>query len=85
MKIWKFKPLLIEEKITIEKVEQILNSWYGHAEQANSYMFVQSLLDKFDYIELVDKKSKKGRVKKVFKVKREVIEDARKPNTGGKG
>ncbi len=84
-KLRKFKPLLIEEKITIEKVEQILNSWYGHAEQANSYMFVQSLLDRFDYIELVDKKSKKGRVKKVFKIKREVIEDARKPNTGGKG
>jgi len=84
-KLRKLKPLMIEDKITVEKVEQILNSWYGHAEQANSYKFVQSLLDRFDYIKLVDKKSKNGKIKKVFKVKREVIEDARKAHTGGKG
>jgi hypothetical protein len=33
----------------------------------------------------VDKKSKNGKVKKVFKVKREVIEDARKADFAGKG
>lgn len=71
-KLRKFKDLLINEEITIEKVEQILNSWYGHAEQACSYMFVQSLLEKFDYIVLTNK---------VFKVKRGVIENARKERT----
>jgi RNA-directed DNA polymerase len=77
-KLRKFRPMLIEEKISIEKVEQILNSWHGHAEQANVYGFVQSLLKRFDYIKLVNKKSKKGKLKKVFKIKKEVIEDARK-------
>lgn len=76
-KLRKFKPMLIEEKITIEKVEQILNSWHGHAEQANSHMFVQSLLDRFDYIELVET-IKNGKKKRILKVKRGVIEDARK-------
>ena len=76
-KLRKFKQLLIEEKITIEKVEQILNSWHGHAKQANSYTFIQSLLSRFDYIELVEK-VKKGKKRKVFKVKKGVIEDARK-------
>ena len=47
--------------------------------------FVQSLLDRFDYIKLVDKKSKNGKVKKVFKIKREVIEDAKKADFAGKG
>lgn len=79
-KLRKLKNLLIEEKITIEKAEQMLNSWHGHAEQANSYTFVQSLLQRFDYIELVDKKSK-GKIKKIFKVKKVVIENARKERT----
>ncbi|HSH35333.1 reverse transcriptase/maturase family protein [Schnuerera sp.] len=77
-KLKKFKPLLIEEEITIEKVEQILNSWLGHADLANSYKFIQSLLERFDYIKLVDKRFKNGKIKKVFKIKREVIDDARK-------
>lgn len=76
-KLGKFKPMLIEEKITMEKVEQIINSWYGHAEQADSYMFVQSLLERFDYIELLEI-IKDGKKKRIFKVKRGVIEDARK-------
>lgn len=75
-KLRKLKDLLIEEKITIEKAEQILNSWYGHAKQANSYAFVQSLLQRFDYIEVVEKKSN-GKIKKIMKIKRGVIEDAR--------
>lgn len=82
-KLRKFKDLLIEEKITIEKVEQILNSWLGHAEQANSYTFVQSLVEKFDYIEIVEK-IKNGKKKNVFKVKRGVIENARKSYISGK-
>lgn len=83
-KLRKFKELLIDEKITIEKVEQILNSWYGHAEQSNSYKFVQALLGKFDYIELVNKRSK-GKIKKVFKIKKGVIENARKNRIIPKG
>jgi len=73
----KLKGLLIEEKITVEKVEQMLNSWHGHAEQANSYTFIQSLLKRFDYIELIEV-VRKGKKKNIFKVKREVIENARK-------
>jgi len=76
-KLRKLKDLMIEEKITIEKVEQILNSWLGHAEQANSYTFVQSLLERFDYIEIVEV-IRKGKKKNIFKVKRGVIENARK-------
>lgn len=73
----KFKELMINEEITIEKVEQKLNSWLGHAEQANSYAFIQKLLEKFDYIELVEV-TRKGKKKNIFKVKRGVIENARK-------
>ena len=76
-KLRKFKPMLIKGEMTIEKAEQILNSWYGHAEQANSYIFVQSLLEKFDYIELIEK-IKNNKKKNVIKIKRGVIEDARK-------
>jgi hypothetical protein len=82
-KLRKFKPLLIEEEITIEKVEQILNSWLGHAELANSYKFIQSLVERFDYIKLVKKKVN-GKIKQVFKVKEGVIIDARKSYISGK-
>lgn len=76
-KLRKLKELMIEEKITVGKVEQILNSWHGHAQQANSYGFVQSLLQRFDYIELIEV-TRKGKKKKIFKVKRGVIEYARR-------
>lgn len=75
-KLRKFKELLIDEKITIEKVEQILNSWLGHAEQADSYRFIQSLLERFDYIKIVVKYIN-NKQKRVFKVKEEVIINAR--------
>lgn len=80
-KLRKLKVLLIEEKITIEKVEQILNSWLGHAEQANSYTFVQSLIQRFDYIELVEV-IRNGKKKNIFKIKKGVIENARKSYIG---
>ncbi len=42
---------LIEEGImTVEKAEQILGSWKGHADTGNSYNFVQKLIRKNDYI-----------------------------------
>lgn len=41
------------------------------------YTFIQSLVEKFDYIELVEV-IRKGKKKNIFKVKRGVIENARK-------
>jgi retron-type reverse transcriptase len=49
-KLSKFKRLLIEGKITKEKVEQILNSWKGHADHACSENFYSYLENRFDYI-----------------------------------
>lgn len=51
--------LITEGKLTVEKAEQILNSWKGHAEHGNSYNFIQSLLDRFDFLYLVKKKNNK--------------------------
>ena len=50
--------LILEGKLTVEKAEQILNSWKGHAEHANSYNFIQYLLNKYDFLYLVKKKNK---------------------------
>lgn len=41
--------------MAVEKAEQILNSWKGHAEHGNSYNFVQKLLSKFGFVYLVEK------------------------------
>lgn len=49
-KLSKFKDLLIKGKISKEKVEQILNSWKGHADHASSENFYLYLEDRFDYI-----------------------------------
>lgn len=55
----KAMPHLIKEgKLTVEKAEQILNSWKGHAEHANSHNFIQGLLEKYDFLYLVKKKDK---------------------------
>lgn len=51
-------------KLTIEKAEQMLNSWKGHAEHANSYNFIQKLIKKHDFLYL--KKKRNG--KTVFKI-----------------
>ena len=45
-------------KLTVEKAEQILNSWKGHAEHANSHNFIQGLLEKHEFLYLVKKKDK---------------------------
>lgn len=50
--------LILEGKMTIEKAEQILNSWKGHAEHGYSYNFIQSLLDRFDFLYLKKKGDK---------------------------
>lgn len=49
-KLSKFKDLLINGKISKEKVEQILNSWKGHADHASSENFYLYLENRFDYI-----------------------------------
>lgn len=67
-KLNKMKRLLVEEKMTIEKAEQILNSWFGHAKQANSHNFINKLLNKYDFIKLE---------KEVLKINREVINNER--------
>lgn len=63
-KLNKMKRLLTEKLMTIEKAEQILNSWLGHAKQANSYNFINKLLNKYDFIKL-----EKG----ILKINRSVI------------
>ena len=46
----KFPRLLEEGLIAPSKVEQIFNSWLGHASNANSHNFIQQLLHKNNYI-----------------------------------
>ncbi len=41
---------LAEGRISAEKVEQILNSWYGHAMHGSSHNFIQNLLARNEYI-----------------------------------
>lgn len=48
----RFPDSIAEGRMTIEKAEQILNSWLGHAEHGNSYNFIQSLLARNDYLYL---------------------------------
>lgn len=50
-KLNKFLSMLKSGKITKSKVEQILNSWKGHADYASSENFYQYLEDRFDFIE----------------------------------
>lgn len=55
----KAMPHLIKEgRLTVEKAEQMLNSWKGHAEHANSYNFILSLIANHDFLYLVKKKNK---------------------------
>ena len=49
-KLSKFGDMLIDGRITKSKVEQILNSWKGHADHASSDNFYQYLENRFDYI-----------------------------------
>lgn len=42
----KMPNLIYFEKVTIEKAEQMLNSWYGHALYANSKNFIYSLINR---------------------------------------
>lgn len=67
----KAMPRLISEgRLTIEKAEQILNSWKGHAGHGDSYNFIQSLLNRFDFLYLV----KKSNGKTVLKINVDKLE-----------
>lgn len=57
-KIRAMPSLILEGKMTVEKAEQILNSWKGHAEHGNSHNFIQSLLDRFNFLYLKKKGDK---------------------------
>lgn len=46
----KLRPLIKDGQVTIEKAEQIFNSWYGHAFNACSHNFINQLIDRNDYI-----------------------------------
>ena len=45
-------------KITIEKAEQMLNSWFGHAKHGNNYNFMKAILKKYTYIQVRENKLK---------------------------
>ena len=63
--------LIKESKLTIEKAEQILNSWLGHAKHGNSYNFIKKLIMKNNFLYITNKKGKK--VLKINKYKLEVL------------
>jgi hypothetical protein len=50
--------LICEGRMTPEKAQQMLNSWKGHADYANSYNFYKKLTDKFNFLELKNDKFK---------------------------
>ena len=67
-KLRKMRRLLVEELMTTQKAEQILNSWYGHAKNGSSHNFVQKLLRTHDYIRIEGKS---------IKINTEVIDNER--------
>ena len=54
-KVKKMPGLISSGKITKDKAEQMLNSWLGHARNADSYNFVLSLLKRHFYLSLEGK------------------------------
>lgn len=66
----KMRLSLIEGRMTVEKAEQILNSWLGHADHGCSFNFIERLIERNPHIY----RNHKG----VLKIKKGVIEDAKK-------
>lgn len=50
-KIKAMPKLILDGKMSIQKAEQILNSWLGHSSHANSYNFIQKIVSKHGFIE----------------------------------
>lgn len=48
----RFPDSIAEGRMTVEKAEQILNSWLGHAKHGNSHNFIQRLLERNNYLYL---------------------------------
>lgn len=46
----KMRRLIAEGLMSVEKAEQILNSWLGHAQNGSSRNFINKLLERNDYI-----------------------------------
>lgn len=51
-KIKKMPGLIAQNKMTVDKANQMLGSWSGHAKYADSLNFLQSIVDKRPYIAL---------------------------------
>lgn len=66
----KMKPLIENKRMTIEKAEQILNSWLGHSSHGDSYNFISKLINKNNHIYMNDKE-----VLKIDKSKIEYVEE----------
>lgn len=68
-KIRKMPNLIDEGKLTIEKANQMLGSWCGHAKNGCSYNFKQQLTKKFDYV-YKKKMKNKNEILKIKKIRR---------------
>lgn len=55
MRIKSMKHLIEEDKMTVDKAEQMLNSWKGHATHANNYNFTKNLINRYEFIYKDDK------------------------------
>lgn len=66
----KMKPLIETRRMTIEKAEQILNSWLGHSSHGDSHNFITKLINKNNHIYM----NKKG-VLKIDESKIEFLEE----------
>jgi len=55
-----------ENRMSVEKCEQILNSWYGHAMHGSSYNFINKLIKKSKYIYLDYRQRLKIDVNKIY-------------------
>jgi len=49
-KVKKMRALILDGKLTVEKAEQMLNSWLGHAKHGDSYNFIEKLINKNRFI-----------------------------------
>lgn len=56
-KIKKMPNLISKERLTIKKANEMLASWSGHAEHADSYNFMQSIVNKRAYIDYIEEKN----------------------------
>ena len=52
-KIKKMPRLIANGRMTIDKANELLGSWSGHAEHANSYNFMRSIVERRPYIEII--------------------------------